>query len=150
MKPAPKGFTIVEMLAAILSASVLAITVSITLAASYRAWRDNNKYLDLQRETSLARAVGDKWIREASSWEVSATNNILTIASSNVTQRLSRSGNTLVFDPNVLAPGNELVICSNRVESFAVQRTPFGVRIDLSLRDGDMVSGLHTFLSYRN
>lgn len=150
MKNADRGFTVVELLMTMLAGSIIALTAGLMLLISYRTWKSNNEYVDLQRQVTMAQTVADRWVREAAYWEVSATNAQLLIVSGGRVRRLARVDAALVYDPDTAVAGDELVIGSNTVDAFLVNVTPLGVKLDLKLSDNGMSAQMHTFLSYRN
>ncbi len=147
---AKSGISIIEMLMAMLSSAILALTVGIMLVTSYKAWRDNNRYIALQEEASLAATVAEKWVHDAAYWQVNASNNMIAITISNVTKRIYRNANNLIYDPNISTSGNELLIATNHVSSFLTRQASAGVYMDLWLKDGAINSELHTFINFRN
>ena len=150
MRTPTQGFTLVELLVATLASSVLALTVGIMLMISYRAWMANRNYVDLQRDISLTQTVMDKWVREASHWEVTVTNSQVLIVTSTGSRRLYSDAGSLLFDPDTESAGDELVVSSNRVTSFNAVGTPLGVTIDLLLEEEPVEAALHTFIGHRN
>ena len=150
MKRDAHAFTIIELLAAMLAASVLALTAGLMLLVSYRTWVDNNDYVDLQRDASLAQSIVDRWVREASHWNVTATNGVLTMLTETGSRRLYRDSANLIYDPDTGTSDDEMVVSSNRVTEFTAEATHLGVAIDLWLQEEEMTAELHTFISFRN
>ncbi len=150
MRAGTHGFTMVELLVATLASAILALTAGLMLVISYSAWIANRDYVDLQRDISLTQTIVDRWVREASHWEVTSTNNGLLIATSSGPRRLYAESGSLIFDPDTGTPGDELIVSSNRVTDFSVEATPRGVVLDLQLEEDPVVGELHTFISHRN
>ena len=72
------GFTLVELMVAMVSGALLAIIVSLILFMTYRSWRTDNEYARLRRDTAFAVQLMAKEIRNSSSnGIIAAVNNSL-------------------------------------------------------------------------
>jgi type II secretory pathway pseudopilin PulG len=144
MKPTRKrrGFTLVELLAAMLGAGMLALTAGVMIVFVYRGWRDSNAAVEMQRDGMVAMVAMNKCLRETSSGRVTLGLGQITVVSTNPTlhtMRFYQSGGSLLYDPDTLIPNNEVRLVDNRVQSFTAAwgTNQASVNIQLSLRTGN-------------
>lgn len=60
-----RGFTVVEMMVAVVSSAVLVLIASAVLFMTFRSWRVNNAYASLRRDAAFAVEMMSRDIREA-------------------------------------------------------------------------------------
>ncbi len=149
------GFTMVELLVALVAASILAITAGITLVYGYSAWCRNNVAVELQREATLAMYRLSLAIRGASTTDVTTP-----LAGQSAEQLTIRSTEFrvnekhLLYDPNTGIDGDEVVIVDGRLKTFTVTNlsTGTGVSIVLDLQNetGDEIAITSAIIAFRN
>lgn len=74
-----KGLTLVELMVAIVAASIVILTVAVILIAAFRSWRINNAYVDMRRDAALAIYLISRDIREATLADVATPANQLVL-----------------------------------------------------------------------
>lgn len=150
------GFTLVELMIAIVSGAVLAIIVSLILFMTYRSWRTDNEYARLRRDTAFAVQLMAKEIRNSSSnGIIAAVNNSLQLqtnaAHPSYTTTFTRNdaSSNLTYSKNGIVQG-QLITKGLRV--FNPQPTNNGVLLQLEMvnTDGDISITNQTFISMRN
>jgi len=144
------GFTIVELLAGMVAASVLAIAVGSVLFYAYRGWTVSSESVDMQRDGTIAMLTLSKRIRAAVPSGVSVSGSDLSIARGGTTAVFRVTGADLLFDPNAAVSGDEVVLVDGRLSAFLP--TPFseGVRIQMQLTTGDENMAFDSVIGFRN
>lgn len=95
-----KGFTVVELMVAVLAAGVLAITLSSLLFYAYKGWKAVRAYSEMERDGSLAMRTLSRVVREASSndiMNVSSSDLIVSNVDNVVEHRFFQSGGSVVY-----------------------------------------------------
>jgi hypothetical protein len=141
-----RGLTVVELLVASVSAAILALTAGSMLFYGYTSWHNNSQAVELQRDGTFVLDMVGRRIRAASSADVTVGPGQLTIA----TQSFHASGSDLVYDPDTGVLGDEQVLVDERLVSFVpVHLTNIGVRVDVSLAEGDERVALSATAAFR-
>ena len=155
-----RGFSLVELLAAMLAASILAITAGTMLFHAYSAWNDNHNAVNVHRDGRNAMDMMTRAIRAASvSNVVTAVNNDLILSGVALydealtnTVRFSRSGRNLIYDPDTGSNGDDVMLVADGVRRFNVSlsdtATSIEIRLDLE-RDGETMR-LDSVTAFRN
>jgi Tfp pilus assembly protein PilW len=148
------GFTLVELMVALVSGAVLAIIVSLILFMTYRSWRTDNEYARLRRDTALAVQLMAKEIR------ISSYNGITTNANSLICPTNAMHGRRTVFTRspttnNLTYSINGIVqgpLITRGLSVFNPIRTNNGVLLKLVLAntDGSIAITNQTFIYPRN
>ncbi len=150
MKKPQSGFTIVEMMVALLAGVVLALTVGAMIVFAYMAWAHNSDAVKVQGDGSVAMIVISREIRE------SGINDIL-IDGVSFDDNPRASGSRLDFAPNavrtvssrIVVVGDQLifrpsefVLVEDWLDSFTAQFNPNGPSVDivLHLRGGNRIN----------
>lgn len=150
------GFTIVELMAAVMISSILAVTVGAMLYCAYTNWNKNSKAIELQRDLALAMDMIARVARPASGADITASGPSLTVISGLTAKSFYLSGNSLYYDPDINMPNNEIVLIDNKVVSLSFSKDleydpPHCVHIvDMALQDGSMNTAVDTLIAYRN
>jgi prepilin-type N-terminal cleavage/methylation domain-containing protein len=141
------GFTVVELLAAMMAGSILALTVGIVLVHGFAAWRANCQTVDLQREGSLAMKALGRAIRESPSTAVSVAADQVTIG----TRRFRRlpSGD-FIWDPDTAAAGDEVTVVQGRMTVLTNVLAPSGLSARMVLQDRSGRVVLEDAWAFRN
>lgn len=131
--PLKKGFTLVEMMAAMLAGVVLALTAGAMLIFGYTAWADHTDSVKMQNDASLAMLVIGREIRESGLADITYAANGIMFATNAVRSNATAvvvSGSQLVFQPD------GFVLVEDWVNSFNAQMNGSSVDIMLQLRGG--------------
>jgi Tfp pilus assembly protein PilW len=148
---APAGFTLVELVAAMLTAAILALTAGSMLFYAFAGWQRNTENLEMQRDGTIAMDMLARAVRAAAGSNVLVQAESLQVAGGGATLRFSVSGNDLVYDPDTATPGDETAIVAGRLASFSPTLvTNVGVAVDLALQAGENRTALHALLGFRN
>ena len=128
------GFTMVELLVALVASSILAITAGITLVYAYSGWRRNNAAVELQRDATLAMYRLSRAVRGASA------NDVTTPLAGQSAERLTIQttefrvdGDHLLYDPDTGIGGDEVVIVDGRLKTFTVTNLSTGIGVSIVL-----------------
>ncbi len=151
------GFTLVELMIAMVSSAILALIVALILFMSYREWRTSNEYANLRRDAAFAVQIMAKEIRNSSYSNVTeAINNSLKLSTnavhSNSTAFARTSAGNLTYSINGTAQGQ---LITKGLKVFNPQRPPGqtnGVLLELVLvnADGTISATNKTFIHTRN
>jgi len=128
------GFTMAELMVALVAASVLAITAGMTLVYSHSCWRRNNAAMELQRDATLAMYRLSRAVRGASA------NDVTTPLAGQSAERLTIQttefrvdGDHLLYDPDTGIGGDEVVIVDGRLKTFTVTNLATGTGMSITL-----------------
>ena len=149
------GFTMVELMVALVAASFLAIIAGTTLVYSHLGWRRNNAAMELQRDATLAMYRLSRAVRGASA------NDVTTPLAGQSAERLTIQttefrvdGDHLLYDPDTGIGGDEVVIVDGRLKTFTVTNlsTGIGVSIVLELQNenSDEIAITSAITAFRN
>jgi len=150
MKPRPgrAGFTVVELLATVVTAGILAVAMGSILYFSFTALRRNNERITLQRDATFAFDMIARTAQGASPAEITLATKSVTFGTNAFRTKRIRffDNNTgdLVYDPDIAIGGNEQVIVNDRLSSFGV--TMVGSRLVIQM----VVSYSRENLTYSN
>jgi type II secretory pathway component PulJ len=139
------GVTIIELLVAMISASVLAITAGIILVFCFRTLRSNGDVIGLQRDVDATTRTLYRTIRGARRNQIStpdeegATGPQLTIgtrsfyrASADLTT-VNPNGANLVFDPNTGVNGDEQVLVNGTLQDCTFRHNTNCIALSLTV-----------------
>lgn len=143
------GFTMVELLVALVAASILAITTGITLVYGHSGWHRNNAAMELQRDATLAMYRLSRAVRGASAADVTTSASQLTIQ----TTQFRVNGYHLLYDPNTGIDGDEVVIVDGRLKTFTVTSLAAGTGVSIILelqnQNGDEITITNATTAFR-
>jgi len=108
------GWSLVELLVAMVSAAVLSLTVGAMLVFTCRAWQRHLALADMQGDVRVAVPTLCMAIRESRASEA-RTNGTQLILGRRV---FSRSGRRLMYDPDTNVVNNDAVLSRDRVTDF--------------------------------
>ena len=145
------GFTLVELIAAMVMSTILVLTGSLMLYHSFVAWHDNNDAVELQRDATFAMDIISRAIRPATYSDIDIQNSGLTLVVGSKSFYLQGSA-SLEYDPDDAVTGDETIIINNKVSglSFSQHDPSRSVRINLALMDGAETTVVNTVVQYRN
>ncbi len=117
------GFSLVEVLIAMLAMSILALTVGILLVYSWKAWRLGNESVQMQRDTTLALKMLTKEIRSCSitNIDTSAANAISFQPQNTSIKRIG--GNLIHSSPDM----GDFVLMRGTATEFVLDKKTNGV-----------------------
>jgi Tfp pilus assembly protein PilW len=144
------GFSLVELMVALLSGSVLALTAGSMMYYTYLGWERSNRAVGIQRDAAMASELLSHSLRRTAAVNVTVSASTITIVRSSVTEQFSVNGQNLVYDPDTATPGDEETIISGRVASFVPTGYTEGLSFVLVLTDGTESTRIDKVVTYRN
>lgn len=143
-----KGFTIVELMVAIMVGSIVVIAAGMVMVMGQTAWNQTWRKVNLQRDASLAMLTMSKSIKSAASATVDPNGKILRITDSNaISSSYVMSASSLQY----IAGGVTRTVISNEVNN--VQFSVVGnnrVTIDLTLNKDNAETRFISTVMMRN
>ncbi|MCX7819313.1 MAG: hypothetical protein N2652_08910 [Kiritimatiellae bacterium] len=123
-RSARRGFTVVELLATAVAASILAIALGSVLYFVYAALRRSNEALNLQRDMSYALELLQRTGRSASPSEVTLGSGSVTFGTNMFRPKGcrfydNRTGD-FVYDPDLSRSGDDQTLINDRLVAFDV------------------------------
>ena len=146
------GFTITELLVAMIASALLALTVGAMLVVGTQSWRRNHAAVELQRDAAVAGDMLRRAVRMSTKNGItlSAGGSRLDIFTPGGTNAFYASGSDLVYDPNTGTTGDEITVVNARLAAFSATVTNTGVSVLMQLSSGDENTEVNTFLRWRN
>ena len=152
-KKSKQGYSLVELMAGALSASVLALTAGTMLFHAYDAWDENHAAVNVHRDGHHAIDMITRAVRAASVTRVvTAVNDNLVIANEAGTSavRFRRVGQDLIYDPDTGVNGDEIMLVEDGIRRFNVSSSASAVSVRLDLdREGEAMR-LDSVMAFRN
>ena len=123
------GFTVVELMAGMVSAAVLALVFSAVLIFGYKGWTRLQAEVAMQGDADVAMRTMDSSVRGASNvtW---ATPTLTVVLTNGVTQTFSKSGSNLLWRASTLI-ANRVGTFSCVVTNTTVNQTTVAVTLGL-------------------
>jgi prepilin-type N-terminal cleavage/methylation domain-containing protein len=132
------GFTVIELLAAMLAGAVLALTAGSMLFYAYGSWRRGRDGAAMQQDGRAAMELISRTARDAAATNLDARPSELRVAMpSNRTWRVFAQGGQLVCDPSMAVTGDEHVVAQAGVRAFSVSNDNGRLRVTLRLEAGE-------------
>lgn len=147
---ASQGFSLAEVMVALVSGSILALTAGSMLFYTYLGWRRSGQAVEIQRDASVAVALLSHSLRRTAAVNVTVAGSRITIVRPTVTEEFSVSGQDLIHDPDTSTAGDEQTIIFGRVVSFVPTAYTEGLSFVLDLADGPETIRIDKVLTYRN
>jgi prepilin-type N-terminal cleavage/methylation domain-containing protein len=146
------GFTLVELMIAMVGASILALIVATILFMTYRSWRTDNEYARMRRDIAFAMQLMAKEVRISSYNGITVSTNSLLCPTNAMHGRstvFTKSTDKLTYSINGTAPGT---LITKELSVFTPQPTNNGVLLKLVLvnADGSIAITNETFIYPRN
>lgn len=144
-----KGFSIIELMVAMIISSIFVITIGTMLYFSFSNWRKSRVAAELQQDAIFATDMLSRAIRPSSFSGITVSGSTLTIGN----KSFYLSGKNLIYDPDTAVSGNEATIISgSRVASLsfqadAVSRT---VSTSMTLQQGQQSASVNFIEGCRN
>lgn len=152
-RPSPdrqRGFTIVELLVAVVASAVLALTAGAMLWYGTLGWRRTREAVDLQRDMAVTLDVMSRSVRAGTNLAF-ATGAVFTVRfTDRPTARVFASGSDLVYRPDVAAPGNQMTLAKGTLRHFAVAVASNGATVVVVLAGGGEVLSNRVTVARRN
>jgi len=154
------GVTIIELLVAILSATVLALTCGVILEYCFRTLRSNGDVIALQRDVDITTRTLYRAIRSTrraqvsdpgigvTGWRLTIDNTSFYRAGAGLTP--SAGGGFLVYDPNMSVGGNEQVLVSGTLQSCTFSNGIDSIAISFAVAARDDRIQVDTDVHMRN
>lgn len=155
-----RGYSLIELMAGMLAAAVLALTVGTMLYHAYDAWDDNHDAVNLHRDGRNAMDLMARAIRDASAARVTtaANNNLVILNEAGASSvRFWRTSGRLLYSPDtgggvddIILVGYERGADRARATRFNVTLTATDVTIRLDLERGDEAIRFDSTVAFRN
>ncbi len=114
------GFSLIELVAGMLAAAVLALTAGSMLWYGYRGWRRTVDAVELQRDSRVAMDVLTRSMRAGTNMTFT-TGLVFTVWRPNrPTARVYASGRDLFYVPNTASAGNNMRLVGGTLDRFNV------------------------------
>ena len=118
--PMKGGFSLVELLAAMAAAAILALTAGAMLWYGYLGWTRARGSVELQRDMRAATDIFTRAARAGTNL-VASTGTVFTVEfSDRPTASLFASGSSLVYDPDTASSGDQITVANGTLQSFDV------------------------------
>jgi prepilin-type N-terminal cleavage/methylation domain-containing protein len=143
-----RGFTIIELMVAMVIGSILAITAGSMLYYIFLTWHRNTDEVELQRDATIAMNMISRAIRAATANDIQAASQSLVIKN----KTFYNTNSSLWYDPDTTIANNEIEIINNKVNSISfINNAPeHSIGIDIELQDGVKSTAVSSTISYRN
>jgi len=137
---AKSGFTLVEVMAALVGAAILALTAGVMLRYGMLSWTRGKQFVYLQEDMSLAMDIMSRSIRTGTNMSFSA--GVFTVQfADKPTASVYASGNSLLYDPNTSAGGDVMTVVNGTLQFFSVTLVTNSATVALVLQgNGDLLS----------
>lgn len=147
-RTAKKGFTAVELMVAMVSGSVLAITAGTMLFYGYLGWQRNLVNTEVQRDATFAMDFISRAIRPAIATNVVAGGSTIKITQTNgVEVTIFKQVNDLVH----MSSTNTTVLINGRLQVFTVGVVSNqGITVDMQVQEGEASTQVNSFYAFRN
>jgi type II secretory pathway pseudopilin PulG len=154
-----RGFSLIELLAAMVSGAVLALTVGLMLVYAFAALSRGQEAAELQRDASTALQLAVLKLRGASEGDVTEpaaagdSGSILTLydESTDGTVRLrDAGGGVLEYDPDTGTANDELILADGTLTAFTATRVEGGVVVRVQLALGEATADVEALARFRN
>jgi type II secretory pathway component PulJ len=149
------AFTVIELVLAMVAASMLAAIVSTMLFYGYTTWNRNSSFLELQRDVTLAMQTLSRSLRQASATGVNLTQPGQIVVSNLNTSTLTsfyQQGSNLACNLASNNGGTPFLLVRGRVtpSGFTCSNIAQGVGIRLKLQNGAQNLEMDGSISFRN
>lgn len=144
------GLTLVELLAALLAASVLALTMGSLLWYASLGWRRTSEAVNLQRDMRVSMDTLTRMTRHATNFAFSTGLVYTARYSGHSPASVYASGGSLYFDPNTATAGNTVTLSSGTVVRFSVAVATNMATVVLALQRTDTLISNRVVMYRRN
>ena len=144
------GFTLVELLIAIVASAIIALTAGTMIFFFFKAWRVENAAVEVQRDGTVTTEFLARKLRAASLDNILISSQQIDILGTSGTNRFYVSENDFLFDPNPAAAGDEIVLVSGQLTSFTPAKNSQNISYQLVIDNGDEVTDIRSTIKPRN
>lgn len=147
-----RGYSLIELLAAALAASVLVLTAGTMLFYAYDAWDENHAAVNVHRDGRHAMDMLTRAIRAASFVQILTAENGNLVIDNTVgagTTRFWLTGRDLMYDPDTATGGNEVLV-ADAVRTFNVGSSATAITIQVQLDRDDEAIRFDSVTAFRN
>jgi prepilin-type N-terminal cleavage/methylation domain-containing protein len=150
--PPCRGFTIVELMIAMLAGSILALTAGIVLFQGFTVLTRNRAAAELQRDGSIAVEMLQRKLRESTRSDIRlVTGGIEIDLPGGKTASLTDNGaGDLVYDPDTGSGGGLVTIIDGTLVAMTAELSNTLARIELNLSNGEEGTDLDAVIHFRN
>jgi type II secretory pathway pseudopilin PulG len=144
------GYSLIELLAGVLAASVLALTAGTMVFHAYNGWNDNHTAVNLHRDARHAMDMLTRQSRDAHSADMTLAtqSNLILQNSDGVTVgRFYQVDRNLIYDP---PNGDEMTLIADGVGVFTATPSADTVVIQLQLDRDEENIRLESVVGFRN
>lgn len=142
-----RGFTLVELLVAIASYSILVLVAGVTVIGLSTQLKRSRADLEAQRDLGVARHRITYVLRSAARSDVHTSSNRLDVLTATGTVSFVASGSNLF---QCTAAGDTTTLVGGRLVLFSAQVTNFSLKVNLAVRGDAMTNSIQEFIAFRN
>ena len=142
-----KGFSLIELMAAALISSILALTAGLMVYYAFVGWIKNNRSIELQRDATIAMDMFTRTIRPREASDITAVGSTLTVGD----ESFYLDENSLMHDADTTTPGSDVVIIDDKVDSILFTEDAISklINIQITLSDGQAAANINSNIHYR-
>jgi prepilin-type N-terminal cleavage/methylation domain-containing protein len=147
-KKRQSGFSLVELMLAMVATAILSLAVGIMLVYAFRGWRQNTESVQMQRNATLAMRVMAREIRRTPVENISAGSSSLICTNASGTVFIRQQGGDLSLQVDTERP---FILVNDIVATFKTGSRPDGsVAVRLDLATGSDISTNSMVIYSRN
>ena len=144
------GFSLLELVAGILAAAILALTAGSMLWYGYRGWKQVGDSIGLQRDMRNSMEVMSRAVRSGTNMTFS-TGLVFTVQYSTLPTALVYANATnLFYQPDATVAGSQMTLVDGSLQQFAVSFATNTATVTLVLRGNQEVLSNQVVLTRRN
>ena len=144
------GFSLLEMLAGIIAAAVLALTAGSMIWYGYRGWQGLGDSVGLQRDTRAALDVMARAVRTCTNMTFS-TGLVFKVDYSGLpTAQIYAASNSLYYQPDATVAGTQMKLVNGTLKQFAVSFVTNTATVTLVLQANRETVSNRVVLTRRN
>jgi len=143
------GFTVVEIMVALVIGSVIMMVAGTLLYQSYVHWADNVVDVDLQRDATFAMDLMARAVRQSTSSQVTVAGGGEALTAGITSFVLNGDGDTIIYTPDTTDP-NPINLATDRVNTLSFTLNADTVDIQFVLQDGARSMTVNSEIAFRN
>ena len=145
-----RGFTLVELMVAMMAGTILALTMGMMLWQSTRGYMRCQQAVNLQRDLRATLDTVTRLARAATNMSFSTSLVFRADVSGRPPASVYPSGGSLYFDPNLGVGGDQIVLAQSCLETFHVAVGADGVTVAVGLRNAYEAASNRVIITSRN
>lgn len=145
-----RGFTLVELMVAMMAGTILALTMGMMLWQSTRGYMRCQQAVNLQRDLRATLDTVTRLARAATNMTFSTGLVFTASFKGRPPASVYPSGSTLYFDPNTTAGGDQVALAPGTLETFHVTVAAQGITAAVGLRNSHEGVSNRIIISRRN